>query len=57
MSINNHIKKLESDHRELDVKIAAMESSGHFDDDQLRDLKKAKLKIKDRLEIFRKTGK
>lgn len=54
MSIENHIKKLESDHKVLDLKISDMETSGHFDDYELRNLKKTKLKIKDKLERLRK---
>lgn len=55
MSLGNHIKKLETDHRELDDKIQAMESSGRFDDGALRALKKKKLRIRDEIEVLRKT--
>jgi len=56
MSLTNRIRKLESDHKDLDLRVNTLESSGHFDDDELRDLKKRKLRIKDELEILRRTN-
>lgn len=55
MSIDNHIKKIEATHKALNDRIADMESSQHFDDDELRKLKKQKLKLKDELELMRRT--
>lgn len=55
MSLSNHIKKIEATHKALDDKIADMESSRHFDDEELRKLKKKKLQLKDELEMMRKT--
>lgn len=55
MSLTNRIRKLESDHKDLDMRVNTLESSGHFDDDELRDLKKRKLHIRDELELLRRT--
>lgn len=55
MSLTNRIRKLESDHKDLDLRVNVLESSGHFDDEELRELKKRKLRIKDELELLRRT--
>lgn len=54
MSMENHIKRLVNDHRLLDEKISAMESSGHFDDEDLVLKKKQRLHLKDEITRLKK---
>lgn len=42
--------KLEKEHKALDREIAKLEKLGRFTDNQLHDLKKRKLQIRDQLE-------
>lgn len=49
MSIENHIKKLITEHRTLDDEITSMESSGSFDDHELVEKKKQRLLLKDEI--------
>ena len=42
--------KLEKEHKSLDREIAKLEKLGRFTDNQLHDLKKRKLQIRDQLE-------
>jgi hypothetical protein len=46
MSIENRIKHLEEEHHKLNKKIDGLESTGVFDDIELNDLKKQRLRIK-----------
>ncbi len=53
MSLENHIKRLVKDHRDLDEQIDLMESTGGFDDSDLQYLKKKRLHLKDEIERLR----
>ena len=46
MSIENRIKHLEEEHHKLNKKIDGLESTGIFDDVEINDLKKQRLRIK-----------
>jgi hypothetical protein len=48
------IKHLEEAHHSLDKRIKNMETTGVFDDEQLHELKKQKLKLKDDIETLKK---
>lgn len=50
----NRIKHLEVVHESLDKKIDGMEKTGVFDDNQLHDLKKQRLQIRDQLTDLRR---
>jgi len=54
MTYENRIKHLEEAHHALDKKIRGIESTGVFDDDQLYELKKQKLILKDQIEELKK---
>lgn len=45
----NHLKKLEKEHTQLDKKIDAMEQTGIFGDLKLEEMKKQRLHIKDQI--------
>ena len=47
--IQNHLKKLEKEHAQLDKKIDAMEQTGIFGDLKLEEMKKQRLQIKDQI--------
>ncbi len=47
------IKHLEEAHHSLDKRIKGMEATGVFEDEQLHELKKQKLKLKDDIEFLR----
>lgn len=49
MSIENRIKHLEEEHHKLNKKIDGLESTGVFDDVEINDLKKQRLRIKTEL--------
>lgn len=49
MSLENHIKRLTSEHRRLDEEIQHMENTGHFDDTMLNSMKKTRLHLKDEI--------
>jgi len=46
MSFENRIKHLEEEHHRLDKKIDGLEKTGVFDDVEINDLKKQRLRIK-----------
>jgi uncharacterized protein YdcH (DUF465 family) len=50
MSLDNHIKRLAKEHRELDSRIVLMENTGRFNDEELVQLKKQRLRLKDEIE-------
>ena len=45
----NRIRHLEEMHHALDKKIAGLESTGRFEDNQLHELKKQKLRLRDEI--------
>lgn len=47
--IENHLKKLEKQHAQLDKKIDAMEQTGIFGDQKLEEMKKQRLHLKDEI--------
>ena len=49
MSVENRIKHLEEEHHRLNKKIDGLESTGVFDDIEINDLKKQRLRIKTEL--------
>jgi uncharacterized protein YdcH (DUF465 family) len=49
MSVKNRIKHLEEEHHRLDKKIDGLESTGVFDDVEITDLKKQRLRVKTEL--------
>lgn len=49
----NRIKHLEESHRVLDKKVDEMERSGHFNDNELADLKKQRLHLRDEISILK----
>jgi uncharacterized protein YdcH (DUF465 family) len=49
MSVEKRIKHLEEEHHKLDKKIDGLESTGVFDDVEITDLKKQRLRIKTEL--------
>lgn len=51
MSMESHIKRLMNAHRALDETIMNMMTCGHFDDDDLAEKKRQRLRLKD--EIYR----
>jgi uncharacterized protein YdcH (DUF465 family) len=53
MSLENHIKRLVREHRELDGQIVTMENTGKFDDEELMAMKKQRLHLKDEIERLR----
>lgn len=53
MSMQNHINRLIKEHRELDQTIEHMESTGHFDDDDLQSKKRQRLHLRDEIERLR----
>ena len=53
MSIEKRIKHLEDEHHRLDKKIDGMESTGVFDDNELHDLKKQRLRLKTQIVTLR----
>jgi hypothetical protein len=53
MSLENHIKRLTKEHRELDQQIQTMENTGKFDDEELHTMKKQRLHLKDEIERLR----
>ena len=54
MTYENRIKHLEEAHHALDKKIRGLESTGVFEDENLHDLKKQKLVLKDQIEELKK---
>lgn len=52
--IENRIRHLEEQHNVLDKKIDGLESTGKFDDDQIHNLKKQRLHVRDELSRLRK---
>lgn len=55
MTIENRIKHLEEEHARLEKRIHGMESTGVFEDENLHDLKKQRLHIKDELAKLQQT--
>ena len=53
MSIDNRIKHLEEAHHVLDKRIDGLEKTGVFDDVELTDLKKQRLRLKTQLVTLR----
>ena len=53
MSIDNRIKHLEEAHHVLDKRIDGLEKTGVFDDAELTDLKKQRLRLKTQLVTLR----
>ena len=49
MAVESHIDSLKTRHEELDKEIKEMMASAAFDSEKLSDLKRRKLKIKDRI--------
>jgi len=49
MTAKNRIKHLEEEHHRLDKKIDGLESTGVFDDVEITDLKKQRLRVKTEL--------
>ena len=49
MTVESRIKHLEEEHHRLNKKIDGLESTGVFDDVEINDLKKQRLKIKTEL--------
>ena len=49
MSVERRIKHLEEEHHRLNKKIDGLESTGVFDDVEINDLKKQRLRIKTEL--------
>ena len=49
MSIEQRIKRLEEEHQRVNKKIDGLESTGVFDDVELTDLKKQRLRLKTQL--------
>ena len=54
MDISNQIKFLEKEHASLNKKIDGMEKTGVFKDEQLSEMKRKRLQIKEQLAILRK---
>lgn len=52
--MNDQIKQLEKEHARLEREIQALEHSGKFTDNQMKELKKQKLNVKDHLVRLRK---
>ncbi len=50
----NRIKHLEEAHHALDKRIRGLEATGVYDDEQLHELKKQKLKLKDDIEELKR---
>ena len=50
MSVENHIETLRSRHRDLDERVAMLESSPSADDIEITSLKKQKLHLKEQIE-------
>jgi uncharacterized protein YdcH (DUF465 family) len=50
----NRIKHLEKDHRTINDKIDMLERTGKFTDDQMQELKKQRLQLRDELAILRR---
>ena len=48
--LEHHISHLQEQHAALDKQIDLMESNGHFTDDELNNLKKKRLSLKDEIE-------
>jgi hypothetical protein len=46
---NNHLKHLEEQHQMLDKKIDLMERTGVYGDDNIHDLKKQRLHLRDEI--------
>ena len=49
----NRIKHLEESHRVLDKRVDEMERNGHFNDQELADLKKQRLHLRDEITILK----
>ena len=54
MDISTQIKFLEKEHASLNKKIDGMEKTGVFKDEQLSEMKRKRLQIKEQLVILRK---
>jgi len=54
MDISTQIKLLEKEHASLNKKIDGMEKTGVFKDEQLSEMKRKRLQIKEQLVILRK---
>ena len=54
MDISTQIKFLEKEHTSLNKKIDGMEKTGVFKDEQLSEMKRKRLQIKEQLVILRK---
>jgi hypothetical protein len=52
--LEHHIKHLQEQHAILDKQIDEAEQSGHFNDDELNNLKKKRLSIRDEIEHHKK---
>ncbi len=50
----NRIKHLEEAHHALDKRIRGLEATGVYEDEQLHELKKQKLKLKDDIEELKR---
>lgn len=50
----NRIKHLEEAHHALDKRIRGLEATGIYEDEQLHELKKQKLKLKDDIEQLKR---
>ena len=51
--IEHHIKHLQDKHDKLNKQIDTLETHGHYTDQEITDLKKKKLHIKDEIEAFK----
>lgn len=49
MAVESHIHSLKAQHEELDIQIKELMSTSAIDDIKLTDLKRRKLKLKDRI--------
>lgn len=54
MDISERIKFLEREHASLNKKVDGMEKTGVFKDEQLSEMKRKRLQIKEQLAILRK---
>lgn len=54
--ITNRYRRLVAQHKSLDREIDKMESSGHFDEEQLKELKKRKLALRDEIHNLRNSS-
>ena len=53
IKIEHHIKHLQEKHDKLNKQIDTLETHGHYTDQEITELKKKKLHIKDEIEAFK----